>query len=193
MTWSENIYQQFSMIHTNWSSSDLIRCIYHSIGVDHASDKRQFSAWWHLGHRWQYSDVTGASLRLKETPKMRFTHYDGVIMGATASQITSHTIVYSTTYSDAGQRKHQSSASLAFVRGTHRGPVNSPHKWPVTLKMFPFDDVTMWLSLIYNIMTPEMGAINQLFFIFFNSWKSCASLFDTFMTCTKRALILLIF
>ena len=40
-------------------------------------------------------------------------------------------------------RKHQSSASLAFVRGIHRGPVNSPHKWPVTRKMFPFDDVIM--------------------------------------------------
>ena len=45
--------------------------------------------------------------------------------------------------SDADQRKHQSSASLAFVRGIHRGPVNSPHKWPVTRKMFPFDDVIM--------------------------------------------------
>ena len=60
-----------------------------------------------------------------------------------ASQITSLTIVYSTVYSDADQRKHQSSASLAFVRGIHRGPVNSPHKWPVTRKMFPFDDVIM--------------------------------------------------
>ena len=46
--------------------------------------------------------------------------------------------------SDADQRKHQSSASVAFVRGIHRGPVNSPHKWPVTRKMFPFDDV-MWV------------------------------------------------
>ena len=66
-----------------------------------------------------------------------------VIMGAIASQITSLTIVYSTVYSGADQRKHQSSASLAFVRGIHRGPVNSPHKWPVTRKMFPFDDVIM--------------------------------------------------
>ena len=41
------------------------------------------------------------------------------------------------------QRNHQSSASLAFVWGIHRGPVNSPHKWPVTRKMFPFDDVIM--------------------------------------------------
>ena len=62
-------------------------------------------------------------------------------MGAIASQITSLTIVYSIVYSDADQRKHESSASLALVRGIHRGPVNSPHKWPVTRKMFPFDDV----------------------------------------------------
>ena len=64
-------------------------------------------------------------------------------MGTIASQITSLTIVYSTVYSEIDQRKHQSSASLAFVRGIHRGPVNSPHKWPVTRKMFPFDDVIM--------------------------------------------------
>ena len=70
-------------------------------------------------------------------------HYIDVIMGAMASRITSLTIVYSTVYSGADQRKHQSSASLAFVRGIHRGPVNSPHKWPVTRKMFPFDDATM--------------------------------------------------
>ena len=66
-----------------------------------------------------------------------------VIMGKIASQTTSLTIVYSTVYSDEDQRKHQSSASLAFVRGIHRGPVNSPHKWPVTRKMLPFDDVIM--------------------------------------------------
>ena len=70
-------------------------------------------------------------------------HYGDVIMDAIASQITSLAIVYSIVYSDADQRKHQSSASLAFVRGIHRGPVNSPHKWPVTRKMFPFDDVIM--------------------------------------------------
>ena len=63
--------------------------------------------------------------------------------GAIASQIISLTIVYSTFYSGADQRKHPSPASLAFVREIHRGPVNSPHKWPVTRKMFPFDDVIM--------------------------------------------------
>ena len=70
-------------------------------------------------------------------------HYADVIMIEMASQITSLAIVYSIVYSDADQRKHQSSASLAFVRRIHRGPVNSPHKWPVTRKMFPFDDVIM--------------------------------------------------
>ena len=71
-------------------------------------------------------------------------YYSDAIMGAITSQITSLTIVYSTVYSDADQRKHQSSASLAFVWGIHRGPVDSAHKWPVTLKMFSFDDVIMY-------------------------------------------------
>ena len=62
-------------------------------------------------------------------------------MGAMASQIS--TIVYSTVYSGADQRKHQSSESLAFVRKIQRWPVNSPHKWPVTRKIFPFDNVIM--------------------------------------------------
>ena len=71
------------------------------------------------------------------------SHYDDVIMTMLASQITSLTVVYSIVYSGVNQRKHQSSASLAFVREIHRGPVNFPHKWPVTRKMFPFDDVIM--------------------------------------------------
>ena len=75
-------------------------------------------------------------------------HYDDVIMGTIASQITSLPSVYSTVYSGADQSKHQSSASLAFVWGIHRGPVNSPHKGPVTRKMFPFDDVIM--SIIFR-------------------------------------------
>ena len=73
----------------------------------------------------------------------RCSHYDDVIMGAMASHITSLTMVYSTVYSGADQSKHQSSAALAFVWGIYRGPVNPPHKWPVTRKMFPFDDVIM--------------------------------------------------
>ena len=59
-------------------------------------------------------------------------------------------------YSDADQRNHQSSASLAFVRGIHRGPVNSPHKGPVTRKMFPFDDVIMSYQEVIPHMTRPM-------------------------------------
>ena len=70
-------------------------------------------------------------------------HYSDVIMATITSQITSLTIVYSIVYADADQRKHQSSASLAFRRGTHRGPVSFPHKRPVLRKMFPFDDIIM--------------------------------------------------
>ena len=72
-------------------------------------------------------------------------HYNNVIMGEMASQITSLTIVYSNVYSGGDQSKHQSTASLAFVLGIHRGPVNSPHKWIVTRKLFPFDDVIMMI------------------------------------------------
>ena len=59
-------------------------------------------------------------------------------MSTMASHITSLTIVCSTVYSGADQRKHQSSASLAFVRGIHRPPVNSPHIGTVTRKSFHF-------------------------------------------------------
>ena len=68
-------------------------------------------------------------------------------MDEMASQITNLTIVYSTFYSDADQRNRQSSTSLASARGIHRWPVNSPHKWPVTQKMFPFDEVIMNMPL----------------------------------------------
>ena len=79
-------------------------------------------------------------------------------MGAMASQITSLTIVYSAVYSDADRRKHQRSASLAFVRGIHRAPVNSPQKWPVTRKMFPLDDVIMpWDLIVVIFFLPVLG------------------------------------
>ena len=65
-----------------------------------------------------YSVISKVTLVAKRYNQ--WIHYCDVIMGAEVSQITSLTIVYKTVYSD--QRKHQSSASLAFVRGIHRGP-----------------------------------------------------------------------
>ena len=134
-------------------------------------------------------------------------HYNDIMMSVMASQITSLSIVYATVCSDTDQRKHQSSvslafvrgihkmadislqrrhdechgisnnqplncllncfsgadqrkhqisASLAFVRGIHQWLVNSPHKRPVTRKMFPFDDIMMltilsWYHIKYDI------------------------------------------
>ena len=100
-----------------------------------------------------------------------------------ASQITSLTIVYSTVYSGAVRRKHQGSASLAFVRGIHRCPMNSPYQWPVTRKMFPFDDVVM------NKTTENKNSVNTwwnmlvytlVFFVGLVSRKSKAWLWRTF-------------
>ena len=80
-------------------------------------------------------------------------HYSDVMMIVMASQITGVLIVYSTVCSGADQRKYQSSASLAFVKGIHRSQVNSPHKWPVTGKIFPFDDVIMVTSPVWGSPT----------------------------------------
>ena len=57
-----------------------------------------------------------------------------------ASQITGVSIICSAVCSGADQIKHKSSELLTF-RGIYRWPVDSPHKGPVTRKMFPFDDV----------------------------------------------------
>ena len=63
-----------------------------------------------------------------------------------SNNITMHKIA--TFHSGADQRKYQRSASLAFVRGIHRWPVNSPHKRPVTQKMSLFDDVRYLVYLV---------------------------------------------
>ena len=86
-------------------------------------------------------------------------------MSAIASQITSLAIVYSIVYSDADQRKH-STASLAFVRGIHRGPVNSPHKGPVTRKMFPVDDIIMKTNWPFADDISKYNLLNEKFLHF---------------------------
>ena len=73
----------------------------------------------------------------------RELHYIDVIMRGDGIWNYRVSIVYSTVCSGVDQRKHQRSASLTFVRGIHPGPVESPHKGPVTRKMFPVDDDIM--------------------------------------------------
>ena len=81
--------------------------------------------------------------------------YGDVIIRANVYQITGVSMVFSTICSGADQRKHQSCASLAFVKGSHRWPVNSLHRGPVTQKMFPFDDVIM-----FHMMTSCNGFLH---------------------------------
>ena len=103
-------------------------------------------------------------------------------MGVMTSQITSLAIVYKTGYSGADQRKHQSSASLAFVRGIHRWPVNCPQMGPVTRKMFPFDDVimiTMYLHL------PHERVIHLKHTSFSSPLRHLAINFDTILWALK--------
>ena len=124
---------------------------------------------------WYQSAVAGCSCC------WRHNEYDGV----------SHhrlTIVYSTVYSDAHQRKHQSSASLVFVRGIHRGPVNSPRKWPVTRKMLPFDDVIMMFSW-WRIRTNLLNLVFTIgLIIFIKTWDFCIlHPFEQIRKTTKQA------
>ena len=64
-------------------------------------------------------------------------------MSAMTSQITSLTVVCSAVYPGGDQRKHQSFTRMAFVRGIHQWPMNSPHRGPIMRRMVPFDDVIM--------------------------------------------------
>ena len=80
-------------------------------------------------------------------------------MSAMASQIIGTSIVYSTVCLCADERKHQSSAPLAFMRGIHRWPVKSPHKEPVTRKMFPFDDAIAVSPIRYQLTDTCMNAL----------------------------------
>ena len=83
-------------------------------------------------------------------------HCSDVIMSAMASQIISVSIVHLAVCSGSDQRKHQSSASLAFEKGIHQWPVNSPHKGPVMQKMFPFADVIMEIWLAAALQCPQI-------------------------------------
>ena len=76
-------------------------------------------------------------------------------------------IVCSAICSGADQRKHQSSASLAF-RWIHRWLVNSPLKGPVSQKMFPFDDIIMMtvhalFCLLHDTMSPYIAIKIKIF------------------------------
>ena len=87
-----------------------------------------------------------------------------------ASQITGVSIDCSPVRSGSDQGKHQSSASLAVVRGIHQRPLDSPHKGPVTQKMFPFDDIIMVLNRWPSLLTCMYIYIYIYIYIYHNSY-----------------------
>ena len=83
-----------------------------------------------------------------------WNHYRDVILSAIASEIISVLIVYWTVCSGTDQRKHHSSAPLAFVRRIYRWPMISPHKGLVTWKMLSFDDTILkdpWCRKLFHV------------------------------------------
>ena len=90
-------------------------------------------------------------------------------MTTMASQITSLTMVYSIVYSDADQRKHQSSGSLAFVRGIHRW-----HKGPVTRKCFHLMTSSWYILRGWFFNEGWLGKQKYLWPIL-RRWKLCHS------------------
>ena len=102
----------------------------------------------HIAH---YSDVIMSQYTMihnqttSHTTQQRQIHYSDVIMNTMASQTTGVSNICSAVSSGADQRKYQSSASLAFVRGIHRLPKDSPHKGPITRKMF--DLMASWCKI----------------------------------------------
>ena len=81
-------------------------------------------------------------------------HYSDVIMGTIASQIASVSIDYLSVSTGTDQRKHQSSASLAFVRGIHR------HKWSVTRKCFHLMTSSKLLNIRQFQKTPSNNQLD---------------------------------
>ena len=114
--------------------------------------------WGHIGFKWEqfqsecpsfftilYNAFQNYTFKITAAPPRDYwckidacwmMHYSDAIMCAMASQITSLTIVYSTVYSGAGHRKTPNLRVTGLCWGIHRWPVNSPHKWPVTRKIF---------------------------------------------------------
>ena len=128
-------------------------------------------------------------------------HYSDDIMGMIASQITSLTIVYSTIYSDADQRKHQSSASLAFVWGIHRGQMASnaenisiwwrhhgtkPSKWYVPWSHHWFSEQVVSVVSLSHWVWHEMEALWKIKILFISYNIICCIFSKTSFGCVPK-------
>ena len=118
-------------VHPTWQLKNIFEVL-HTISIDLRFRLIQLHVRWHVNilpthiNQWP-SHVMDACQNCVMVDAMAWhrLHYDDVIMGVVASQITSLTIVYS----GADQSKHQSSASLAFVWGIHRSNAENVSIW----------------------------------------------------------------
>ena len=101
----------------------------------------------HEGKAWyknMYIHTRSLILTYADHLTVQIVHYNDGIMDTMASQITSLTIVCSTAYSDADQRKHKSSAPLAFVRRIHRcGEFTETGEFPAQMASNA-ENVSIW-------------------------------------------------
>ena len=150
-----------------------------------------YNSWVLLWHCRFYSHNSNTYNEACHDGRVFFAHHNNVIISAMASRITSLTIVFSSVYSGADQRIHQSSASLAFVREIHRWPVNYPHKGPVTRKMVQIDDAIMVLSvqLSFNDLRLWNLCYMHYFVIFDRVISRCDMGLDYRSVCRKPPII----
>ena len=123
----------------------------------------QRDVWLTVSCKHALSLLSGTTCRISRQEEYCF-HYSDVIMGTIASQITSLKIVYSTDPSDADQRKHQSSVSMAFVRGSHRGPavgcfsqVGAARKWLFFLVITSLRPSDAYMRRLSNHIASDNG------------------------------------
>ena len=132
----------------NLSNTEIVRIkLFDGIHHFRPNVPRLPEGWLYLYCNNQYGEQSICACKSFEALRITAKHWnccaDDVIMITKASQFSSVLIVFSTVCSNTDQRKHHSSASLAFVWGVHRWPVNSPHEGPITWKFFSFNDVIM--------------------------------------------------
>ena len=97
-------------------------------------------------------------------------HYRDVIMNAMTSKITGVLIAQPFVQSQI-KENIKAPRHWLFVRETHRGPLKSPIKWPVTRKMFPFDDVIMFCPIIWPGIFVMPSKILTHALRYFGSWN----------------------
>ena len=143
-----------------WSNCYTVKCRYNIIKLIHITGDLWGVYCEDYGENWQrYNGTALYTICQYWSPEMSWRwhnwhkpttwiniYYSDVMMDAVASQITSVSIVYSTVCSGTDKKIHQSSTSLAFVKGIHPSPVNSPHKGPVTRQCLHLKTSSCWPS-----------------------------------------------